>query len=141
MEILGGACASFERGEFGSRCCSRRLLSLLDGVAQLPCLDLHHAAEAFERLGAYHVDLVVGEASHCAEGLVAVVNAGNGVGNYTPPIDPLAPRVNGSGAVGGVDEFVVIDAAIAIGVECQADFVEGLAVGGAHLELVKGLGE
>ncbi len=141
MEILGGADASLERAEFGSWCCIRRLLSLLDGVAQLPCLGLHHAADAFKRLGAYQVDLVVGEASHCAEGLVAVVSGGDSVGNCAPPIDPLAPLVNGSGAVGGVDEFVVIDAAIAIGVVCQADFVECLAVERAHLELVKGLGE
>jgi hypothetical protein len=45
------------------------------------------------------------------------------------------------GAEGDGNEFVEIDEAITICVECQADFLHGLAVGGAHVELVEGLGE
>jgi hypothetical protein len=55
--------------------------------------------------------------------------------------DLLAPSFNGRGAYSRVGEFVDIDEVIAIDVESQGYFINGLAVGGARLELVKGLSE
>ena len=65
----------------------------------------------------------------------------DGVGEWAPPFDLLEPRLPGLEAEGCFAEFVVIDVVIAIGVVRQADFLDGLAVGGAHLELVEGLSE